>query len=470
MSDTFTAANGLRMRLPANFTPRAYQRPIMGHFDHGGKRAWWCVHRRGGKDRTMLAQISKMAFQRVGAYWHMLPTLRQARTSVWDNITPEGRNLIDSTYPREVVAAKNEVEMKITLKNGSIIQLLAADNFDRNVGASPVHVTFSEYSLQHPRGWHLVRPILSENNGSAAFISTPRGYNDFHALREAAIGENAINPGRWYVATMDILHTISRGGQITKELVDQEIREGMPREMARQEYYCDFAAANVGAILGSYLEEAEKEGRIFDFTQDPHGAGLELSGDLGFHDTAAWWLWQRLPGKWFANLGFDEDTGLDAGDWIKRFQENGWTNGMIGRLWLPHDAKAKTFVTKHSAMEQFMSAGYNVAIVPSLSVADRINAARSVAKRTLWSRGACNEGLKGLRAWQYKYDEERRVFSKAPDHNWASHTSDGWSYGAVVMGATGIPAPPPPAPPPVERNTQTSLNMTMDQLFEAHNV
>lgn len=411
--------------LPANFTPRPYQRPIMRHFDHGGTRAWWCVHRRGGKDRTMLAQVSKMAHKRVGTYWHLLPTLRQARKVVWDNITGDGLRLIDATFPPSIVAKKNETEMKIELKNGSIIQLVGADNFDANVGANPVHVTFSEFALTHPRAWHLIRPILTENNGTAAFISTPRGYNQFHEIGEIAKRDTT---GRWYAATMDIRVT----GMLSDEDVALEIREGMPEELARQEYYCDFSAANVGSILGKQIEQAEREGRISDDVYAVDG-GIELSCDIGYRDTAAWWAWQRLPNGWYAVVGYVEGNGLDADDWIERLRACGWGVDTVKAIWMPHDARAKTFTTKVSAVERFRAAGYDARIVPQTTVSHRINAARVVTRQTFFNRTACEIGLRALRDWQFRYDEERRTYSSEPDHNWASHGGDAFSYGALVM-------------------------------------
>jgi len=446
------------------FVPREYQLPIMGFFDKCLEkaipgRAWWCMHRRGGKDRTMLVQACKMSQTRIGTYWHLLPSLKQARKAVWDNITPEGKNLIDTTFPREMIRKKNELEMKLTLHNGSIVQLLGADNFDSNVGASPVHATFSEYALSHPRGWHLVRPILTENNGTAAFISTPRGYNDFHALGEVAKLEQF--SGRWYYGMMDINYTMTRGGRMTPEKVAQEIRDGMPEELVRQEYYCDFSAANVGAILGKWIEQADRDNRIYDFVTDGQ---IELSADIGFHDTAAFWAWQRLPNAWFAACGYDEGSGRDAEDWIEHFDKSGWSPDKVSMLWLPHDARAKTFATKTSAQERFKAAGYRVEIVPMLSVADRISAARKVARRTIFHRTACELGLKALRAWQFKYNEETRQFGANPDHNWASHGGDGYSYGAIVMNPRAIqpPPPPPPVAPPVTHNKV----YTLDDLWE----
>ena len=38
-----------------------------------------------------------------------------------------------------------------------------------------------------------------------------------------------------------------------------------------------------------------------------------------------------------------------------------------------------------------------------------------------------------LRDWQFKYDEERKTFSREPDHNYASHGGDAFSYGATMV-------------------------------------
>lgn len=82
-----------------------------------------------------------------------------------------------------------------------------------------------------------------------------------------------------------------------------------------------------------------------------------------------------------------------------------------------------------------------VDIVPNLSKADRINAARLLMPRCHFDRNKCALGLSGLREWSFEYDDERKVFSKEPRHDWASHPGDGFSYGAVVMRQRNLPAP-----------------------------
>src|SRR3954468_20516602 len=99
------------LAIDGGFSPRFYQVPYMAAMDNGCRFACWVMHRRGGKDRTALAQTCKDAFQRVGLYWHCLPTLRQGRKVVWDNITSEGKNLIAQTFPPALVRRKHEDEM-----------------------------------------------------------------------------------------------------------------------------------------------------------------------------------------------------------------------------------------------------------------------------------------------------------------------------------------------------------------------
>ena len=38
-----------------------------------------------------------------------------------------------------------------------------------------------------------------------------------------------------------------------------------------------------------------------------------------------------------------------------------------------------------------------------------------------------------LRDWSFKFDEERKTFSREPDHNYASHGGDAFSYGCQML-------------------------------------
>ena len=107
------------LTLPHKFTPRKYQLPLFEAFDNGIKRAVLVWHRRSGKDKSALNLCAKMALQRVGGYFHLFPTARQARKAMWDGIDRDGFRYMDH-FPKELVKSKNETDMKVTLSNGSI--------------------------------------------------------------------------------------------------------------------------------------------------------------------------------------------------------------------------------------------------------------------------------------------------------------------------------------------------------------
>lgn len=195
--------------------------------------------------------------------------------------------------------------------------------------------------------------------------------------------------------------------------------------------------ASEGAILSRWVNEAERDGRINnEVAFDPYGAAVEISSDIGFRDTASWWFWQRKVGG-FALLKYDADSGLDADDWIPRLQDTiqKLELGRLGKIWLPHDARAKTFQSKHSSVEKFLAAfgAERVEIVPQSKKLDQISAARKVIKRCEFNREHCEAGIDGLLAWEFEWIDDNNVFSKAPLHNWASHPGDAFAYGAQTM-------------------------------------
>lgn len=220
-----------------------------------------------------------------------------------------------------------------------------------------------------------------------------------------------------------------------------------------------------GAILARWVSTAEREGRIHNgVAYDPLGSPIEVSSDLGFRDTASWWYWQRAVGG-YRLLKYDGDTGLDADDWIPRIQKNLEGLGRLGKIWLPTDAKARTFQSKHTSIDKFLKAfGAGVVdIVPPSKKLDQISAAREVIQKCEFHKDLCEDGLDGLRAWEYEWSDENSVFSKEPLHNWASHPSDGFAYGCQVM--TLYQPPKQDMPQEIRGITVGNNTVTMDELW-----
>ena len=152
--------------IPHRYQPRPYQLPLLSALDKGCKRAIAVWHRRSGKDKTFLNYVVKKMVERVGSYYYIFPSYTQAKKVIWDGKDREGLPFM-AHFPPELVSAKHEQELKITLRNGSIFQLIGSDNVNAIMGTNPVGVVFAEYSLQDPRAWDYMRPILRENDGWA---------------------------------------------------------------------------------------------------------------------------------------------------------------------------------------------------------------------------------------------------------------------------------------------------------------
>lgn len=191
-----------------------------------------------------------------------------------------------------------------------------------------------------------------------------------------------------------------------------------------------------GSILGKLVSKAEREGRITnDVAYDPNGSGIVISSDIGFHDTAGWWYWQRKVGG-FSLLKYEGNSGWDADDWIPHIENNLLEMGVkLEKIWLPHDAKAKTFQSKHSSMEKFLKAfGANkIGVVPQTRKEHQISAARTVINQCEFHLENCSVGIDGLNGWEFIYNVDTNIFSREPLHNWASHPSDAFAYGAQIM-------------------------------------
>lgn len=435
--------------LPNGFEARPPQKRLMGYFDNGGLRAGACWPRRYGKDLTMVHQTVKMMFERPGMYFHMLPNHKQARKVIWDGFDNQGQKILDVAMPRALREDTNKTEMKITLRNGAIWQLVGSDYYDSIIGSNPYGLVMSEAALSDPRAWPLFRPILAGNGGWAAFISTPRGYNWFHGIMELAKGSD-----HWFHSHL----TVNDTRHIADSVLADE-RAEMPDELYRQEYDCDFSAANVGAIFGKYIEQAEKQGRIGPV--DVRGGEVWVTSDIGYRDKAAFVWWRRMRGG-CEIFHYDDGSGMDAEEWITRLRAQPAAEKLI----LPHDARAKTFQSKRSVVETFLLDppwdGCEIRVNPQRAKKDSINAGRVMLRNIrISSADVCKPFLMAMRAYSFKYDEETKTFSSEPEHNWSSHGADAYMEGAAILHEI---EPPPPKKsiivPPL------SGTFSLEQLYE----
>jgi phage terminase large subunit len=182
-----------------------------------------------------------------------------------------------------------------------------------------------------------------------------------------------------------------------------------------------------GAIYARELREATEEGRISGVPYDPTKP-VSVYCDLGWADLTSIWMAQHIAGE-VRLIDYLEDSQRPFNDYLRELQQKPY---VYGTLWLPHDAQAKSLGTGRSIEEIARSAGWRVRIVPKLSVADGINAVRTLFPTMWFDREHCADGVQALRHYRYELDPNGQ-FNRNPLHDAASHGADALRYCAVAM-------------------------------------
>lgn len=413
----------MKIRLPHRFEPREYQVPLLEAVDLGYKRGVAIWHRRAGKDKTLVNIISMQSFKRVGSYYYFFPTYKQGRKIIWDGMDKEGFPFLGH-FPRELIDSKNSTEMKIKFINGSVFQVVGSDSIDSIVGTNPVGCIFSEYSLQDPRGWDFVRPILRENGGWALFNFTPRGKNWGWDIYQMALS----NPD-WFCEVLTVRET----GVITREEIDMERAAGMDEDLIQQEFYCSFEAATQGAYYADQFRVIREEGRI---TNVPYQKNVLVDTwwDLGVDDSTSIWFTQNC-GREIHVIDYYEASGEGLAHYAEVLKEKDY---LYGRHVAPHDIKVRELGTGKSRLEQALSLGIRFEVAPKLPIEDGIENVRSLLGICWFDEKNTRRGVDGLSQYRKDYDSAMRIFKSRPVHDWTSHPADAFRTLGVSHSFTGM--------------------------------
>ncbi len=379
------------------------------------------VHRRGGKTVASINELQKAALsnQRTWPppkYAYIAPFYNQAKRIAWGY----AKHYADPVPGRLF----NESELKITYPTGAELRLFGADNPDALRGDYLDGVVPDEYGDWAPSVWPLVvRPMLSDFQGWAAFIGTPKGRNGFYDLHKAAEKD----PANWFTMT---LRASESGIILPDEIAD--LRRGMSAEQFAQEFECDFDAAVVGAYFGQEIAEARRMGRICDVQYEP-SLPVHTAWDLGIGDSTAIWFFQVSRAE-IRVIDHYENHGQALPHYASVLASKPYK---YGDDYVPHDARVRELGTGRTRIEVLEQLGRKPKLVPAHKLGDGIEAARLTLAACWFDAHRCADGIDALSQYQKDYDEKKRDFRDTPRHDWTSHSSDSFRYLAMAWREMG---------------------------------
>ena len=355
--------------------------------------------RRFGKTFLSIRELCYHAKEPNKDVWYVAPTYKMARQIVWKKLK---NKLSDLNW----ISKTNETELSIILRNGSTIALKGADNYDSLRGVGLDFIVLDEFADIAPDAWYeTLRPTLSDKQGRALFIGTPKGIGNW----AYEIYQNSLDdPASWSSYSF----TTVEGGNVLEEEIEAARRD-LDERTFRQEYLATFETFS-GRIYYAFDRAAnvrKYEGNTpdvvyvgMDFNIDPMSAVVAVrSGDtLHIIDEV------RL---------FSSNTKEMVDEIKQRFPKS--------KVWVYPDPAGNQRKTSAGGMTDItilQNAGFVVkAPRAHTPVRDRINAVNSrlcdsTGIRRLFVDGKCKYTIEGLERQTYREGSSQPDKESGYDH------------------------------------------------------
>jgi phage terminase large subunit len=426
-----TAQEKLEIIYPHKFKCRPYQIDAWKELDSGRKRVVCSWHRGAGKDLFALNYLIWKALEVPAVYLHCFPKYNQGKRAIWNSVhqtdVGEAISYLDH-FPKEAVKYKNSSDMRLELVNGSIYCVMGLDgkNATQARGMNPSFIILSEYAYMDPESWYTIEPRISQNRGTAIFLSTPNGQNHFYSLCNYASRKE--NPDYFYSHL-----TIDDTKILDASHIEKLRGEGIPEDFIQQEYYCSFTRGAEGSYYGKYIQAARDDERITSLHLHPD-LPVHSGWDIGIGDSTAVWLFQILPNGKINFVHYYENNNEGLDHYLRYLDDWKCKKGAIfGTHFVPHDMQNREYTSGVDRITTARQLGYPMLAVPRTPVDEGIQAVRSTLNQCSFDAKLCERGIKCLDFYRKKWNESLKVYYDTPLHDQWSHGADAFRTAIVGM-------------------------------------
>jgi hypothetical protein len=180
--------------------------------------------RRWGKTFACVNELAKFSWEnpRTNTMW-VSPTYRQSRIA---------HRLVLQHF-KGAIESSTKNPMEVVWKNGTLTQFNSTDQADNLRGESCHFMILDECAMIEYEAWtNILRPMLTDTNGRAIMVSTPRGMNWFHAMHLRGYDPE-------YADYESFTFPTSSNPYIPEEEVE-EVKKSIPEDVFKQEYLAEF--------------------------------------------------------------------------------------------------------------------------------------------------------------------------------------------------------------------------------------
>lgn len=406
------------------YVPRPLQKQV-GKLARAKRFGVLVCHRRFGK--TVLGvnlnqQTATMCSQQRPRCAYIAPTYTQGKATSWDYMQFYARPIPGTAF--------NQSELRVDYPNQGQCRIYGADNPDALRGIYLDRAVLDEYGLHPAKTFsEVIGPTLVDRGGSALFLGTPNGKNQFYDIAQHAQKEQAAGNPDWFFAQFKASET----GLLDAGYLKSAAAVMTPDEYA-QEFECSFEASVKGAIYAKEMEAAREQGRV---SVVPYDASLpvETDWDLGIGDAMAIWFSQRAKGSQQVRLiDYYEATGEGFPHYAQVLQRK---NYVYGQHWAPHDISVRELGSGKSRLEVAAQLGLRFEVTPrihgaaGIEVEEGIGAARLFLGRCWFDAVKCAPGIESLKNYRRDYNQRLNEFKATPVHDKYSHGADAFRGLAV---------------------------------------
>ena len=314
--------------------------------------------------------------------WYVAPTYGAAKEIAWD--------MLIHTIPPEYVSKTNESSLTLRLINGSVIALKGAEKPNNLRGRALDFVVMDEFADMRPEAWYeVLRPSLSDRQGGAMFIGTPKGRNHFYDLWAKGV-DGANDWESFQYTTLD-------GGNVPAEEIEAA-RADLDERTFNQEYCAQFVTY-AGLIYYGF----SREDSVLDIGDD--NGTLHVGMDFNLDPMSAV-ICIRKGEKLYA---VDEIVmfGSNTDEMVAELKDR-YGNRNVIIYPDPASRQRKTSAGGRTDLSILQNAGFSVKAKNSHAlVRDRINAVNSRllsgdGERHLFVSSKCKQTIKSLERQTYK--------------------------------------------------------------------